>query len=73
MATVENATDAQARTDQEEVRRLFSEGKRVTDPALLKRIRERSEAARKAVFERNGLLNIAVPFIRALREGADDE
>jgi hypothetical protein len=35
----------------------------------VRRIRERSEAARRAVFERNGLLDIAVPSIRALRGG----
>jgi hypothetical protein len=59
----------QERDDLEEVYRLYAEGKRVTDPDLIRRIRERSEAARRAVFERNGLLDIAVPSIRALRDG----
>jgi hypothetical protein len=59
----------QARDDLEEVYRLYAEGKPVTDPDLIRRIRERSEAARRAVFERNGLLDIAVPSIRALRDG----
>ena len=70
MSTVEKppATDE---ADRQEVRRLFSEGKRVTDPALLKRIRERSEAARRAVFERNGVLDIAVPYIREVRDGVE--
>jgi hypothetical protein len=59
---------SQQERDSAEVRRLFAEGKPVTDPELIRRIRERSEAARKAVFERNGLLDVAVPFIRELRE-----
>jgi hypothetical protein len=73
MATVEKspATD-QEHADHQEVFRLFAEGKPVTDPELVRRIRERSEVARKAVFERNGLLDIAVPAIRALRDGDED-
>jgi hypothetical protein len=59
----------QERDDVEEVFRLYAEGKPVTDPDLIRRIRERSEAARRAIFERNGLLDIAVPSIRALRDG----
>jgi hypothetical protein len=59
----------QERDDLEEVYRLYAEGKRVTDLDLIRRIRERSDAARRAVFERNGLLDIAVPSIRALRDG----
>ncbi len=66
--TVESADDKE-RADLEEVYRLYAEGKRVTDSDLIRRIRERSEAARRAVFERNGLLDIAVPSIRALRDG----
>jgi hypothetical protein len=59
----------QERDDLEEVFRLYAERKRVTDPDLIRRIRERSEAARRAVFERNGLLDTAVPSLRALRDG----
>ncbi|MBV8127463.1 MAG: hypothetical protein JO114_07305 [Planctomycetaceae bacterium] len=69
MANTEEPAAMQERDDLEEVYRLYAEGKRVTDPDLIKRIRERSEAARRAVFERNGLLDIAVPSIRALRDG----
>ena len=69
MANTEEPAAMQERDDLEEVYRLYAEGKRVTDPDLIKRIRERSEAARRAVFERNGLLDIAVPSIRALRGG----
>ena len=46
-----------------------------TDPALLKRIRERSEAARKAFFERNGvpspLSSISVRFVVVFPEGPE--
>jgi len=59
----------QQQEDLAEVYRLYAEGKRITDPDLVRRIRERSEAARNAVFERNGLLDIAVPSIRSLRDG----
>ena len=69
MANTEEPAAMQERDDLEEVYRLYAEGKRVTDPDLIKRIRERSEAARRAVFKRNGLLDIAVPSIRALRDG----
>jgi hypothetical protein len=51
MATIEERSTKQEKDDAAEVRRHFAEGERVTDPELLKRIRERSEAARKPVFE----------------------
>jgi hypothetical protein len=69
MATIDQPSTTQEQDDAAAVRRHFAEGKRITDPGLLKRIRSRSEAARKAVFERNGLLDIAVPYIRELRDG----
>jgi hypothetical protein len=69
MTNTEEPAAMQERDDLEKVYRLYAEGKRVTDPDLIRRIRERSEAARRAVFERNGLLDIAVPSIRALRDG----
>jgi hypothetical protein len=71
MTNIEDRASQQERADLEEVYRLHSQGKRVTDPELIRRIRDRSEAARKAVFERNGLLDVAVPAIRALRNGDD--
>ena len=69
MTNTEEPAAAQERDDLEEVYRLYAEGKRVTDLDLIRRIRERSEAARRAVLKRNGLLDIAVPSIRALRDG----
>ena len=54
----------------EEVCRLIAEGRKVTDPELLKRIQQRSELATQDVFERRGILDVAVDLIR---EGRDDE
>jgi hypothetical protein len=42
---------AQVEADVAEVVRLVSEGKRVTDPELLRRIRERSDALRREMME----------------------
>ena len=69
MTNTEKLSAIQEQEDLAEVYRFYAEGKRITDPDLVRRIRERSEAARKAVFERNGLLDIAVPSIRSLRDG----
>jgi len=69
MTNTDEPVAVQNRDDLEEVYRLYAEGKRVTDPDLIRRIRERSETARRAVYERNGLLDVAVPAIRALRDG----
>ena len=55
--------------DLEEVCRLIAQGGKVTDPDLLKRIQERSEQATREVFEKHGLLNVAVDLIR---EGRDE-
>jgi hypothetical protein len=71
MTNVEKPSTIPEQEDLAEVYRLYAEGKRITDPDLLRRIRARSEAAREAVFERNGLLDIAVPSIRSLRDGDD--
>jgi hypothetical protein len=57
-------------SDLEEVCRLIAKGERVTDPELLRRIRERSEQATREVFEKHGLLDIAVDLIR---QGRDEE
>jgi hypothetical protein len=63
--------DASAKADLQQVYRLLAENRPVADPGLIGRIRERSEAARRTVFERNGLLDVAVPAIRALRDGEE--
>jgi hypothetical protein len=38
------------------------------DPEIARRIRERAEAITRRVHERHGLLDIAVPAIRELRD-----
>ncbi len=67
MATIDKPS---AHADLEEVCRLIAEGKKVVDRELLQRIQERSEKATHEVFEKHGLLNIAVDLIR---EGRDEE
>jgi hypothetical protein len=53
-ATVDKPTDIppQEMAGMEEVMRLVSEGKRVTDPELLGRIRERSEKVQRETREK---------------------
>jgi hypothetical protein len=54
--------------DIEEVCRLLSEGKRVTDPELLRRIHERAEQVRCDMLQKHGQTNIAVDLIREVRD-----
>ena len=54
--------------DMEEVCRLIAEGKRVNDPELLKRIRERSEEVQRQIREKYGMVEWAVDLIRQVRE-----
>jgi hypothetical protein len=70
MATVEtpSAIPSDEMADLEEVCRLISEGKPVTDPALLERIHERAEQVRHAMLEKHGVTNIAVDLIREARD-----
>jgi hypothetical protein len=72
MATVAESPDipSDAMADMEEVCRLVSEGKRVTDPALPRRIDERSEEVRRRIREKHGVVEWAVDLIR---EARDDE
>jgi hypothetical protein len=51
-----------------EVCRLIAEGKRVTDPELRRRIRERSEAVQREVLEKFGVVEWAVDLIREARD-----
>ena len=70
MANVENLSTARPAdiADMDEVCRLVSEGKRVTDPELLKRIRERSEAVQREILEKHGVVEWAVDLIREARD-----
>jgi hypothetical protein len=61
---------SQAEADIAEVARLVAEGKRVTDPELLGRIRQRSDALRREMRETHGLTNIAVDLVRESRNEA---
>ena len=70
MATFEipSAIPAEEMADMEEVSRLISEGKPVTDPALLKRIYERSEEVQRQIREEFGVVEWAVDLIREARD-----
>lgn len=66
MATVEIPSEEMA--DMEEVSRLISEGKPVTDPALLRRIYERSEEVQRQIRDEHGIVEWAVDLIREARD-----
>ena len=68
MSTAEKAPATQDQADLEEVCRLVAAGQKVTDPELLRRIQERSEASRKQIRERFGVVDWAVPMIREARD-----
>jgi len=59
---------SQAEADIAEVARLVAEGKRVTDPELLSRIRQRSDALRREMLRSQGLTDIAVDLVRESRD-----
>jgi hypothetical protein len=62
--------DPQAQADLDEVCRLLSEPRRVIDPQLLERIRERSDDATRQVFDKYGTVEW---FVDLIREGRDEE
>lgn len=62
------AEQAQAEADIAEVARLVAEGKQVTDPELLRRIRQRSDALRREMLRTQGLTDIAVDLVRESRD-----
>jgi hypothetical protein len=59
---------SQAEADIAEVARLVAEGKRVTDPEMLSRIRQRSDALRQEMLRTQGLTDIAVDLVRESRD-----
>jgi hypothetical protein len=59
---------SQAEADIAEVARLVAEGKQVTDPELLRRIRQRSDALRREMLRTQGLTDIAVDLVRECRD-----
>ncbi len=60
--------ELQAEADIAEVARLAAEGKRVTDPELLRRIRQRSDALRREMLRTQGMTDIAVDLVRESRD-----
>ncbi len=59
---------SQAEADIAEVARLVAEGTQVTDPELLRRIRQRSDALRREMLRTQGLTDIAVDLVRESRD-----
>ena len=68
MATVEHSLVSQEQEDREEVTRLVSQGRRMTDPELRRRITERGDAARRVMLERHGVRAVAVELLREARD-----
>ncbi len=59
---------SQVEVDIAEVARLVAEGKQVTDPELLRRIKQRSDALRREMLRTQGLTDIAVDLVRESRD-----
>lgn len=68
MKTISPPPTTQEQADAAEVLRLVSEGKRITDPELRRRISERSEAVRRQIHEAHGVVQWAVDLIRDSRD-----
>ena len=70
MSTAEKppVVDSQSLADLEEVCRLVSEGKRVTDPELLGRIERRADEAREEALRLFGVQDTGVQIIREMRD-----
>lgn len=65
------ATDVktQAEADAEEILRLVTEGRIVTDPELIRRIAERSQKVRQQILDQYGTVEWADDLVR---EGRDE-
>jgi len=68
MSTVEKEPATQEQADSREIMRLVSEGKRVTDPELRRRVSERAEKIRREIIEKHGVVEWAVDMIRDARD-----
>jgi hypothetical protein len=62
------AADPQARADLEEICRLLSEGKRVTDPELSRRVERRAAESREEALRLFGVREIVVEIVREMRD-----
>jgi hypothetical protein len=60
--------DPQALADLEEVCRLLSEGKKVADPGVSRRITARANQARAEALGLFGVQEVAVEIVRAMRD-----
>jgi hypothetical protein len=60
--------DPQAHADLEEVCRLVSEGRAITDPELRRRIETRADAARAEALRLYGVQQVAVDIVREMRD-----
>ena len=65
---MERDEQSQAEADIAEVVRLVAAGKRVTDPELLHRIRQRSDALRREMLRAQGLTDISVDLVQESRD-----
>ena len=61
---IDSGIPADVLADFEAVVQAVTAGKR-PDPELVRRVTERADKSREVIFRRNGLLDIAVPYIRA--------
>ena len=68
MKTIDSPSYTQEQADRQEIMRLVSEGKRVNDPELRKRVRERAEKVRHGIFEKFGMVEWAVDMVRDARD-----
>jgi hypothetical protein len=66
----ESAIPPEVMADLEEAARYAASG--IRDPEVMRRACERMDRTREEIFRRHGLLDFAVPTIRALRDGDDD-
>jgi hypothetical protein len=69
MATDAPSPATQEQADLEAVCRHASEGKRITDPELLARIRASAARVREDALQKFGVQDIGVQIIRELRDG----
>jgi hypothetical protein len=60
--------DPQAQADLEEVFRLLAEGKRVTDPELIRRVERRAAESREEALRLFGVQETGVAIIREMRD-----
>jgi hypothetical protein len=66
-AETNSAIPAEIRDDLEEVARQAASGG-VRDPELLRRVAERAEQVREELRRKYGVLEVAVPLLREVRE-----